>query len=448
MKNNSLKSLLVVSMFLPSIVTATSIPATITYTPPIDPVGTYVTTQCKIGATTVGTYTNYWYGPMSVTSLAPAAPDSYLWYDTGGGGLMSYTAIPGYYLWYDAFMGGKIATNGADPGCYVPGVLRVSTGTYSCPNGYILSGTNCLSSPDLTAGAVTPFTATAGTPSIFSAIISNTGAGSTGAGFSNFFQVATAANGGGVITDLTSSTMTTLAAGVNAVSTSPAYTFPVAGTYSVRACADKTSSGNTGVITESDETNNCGVWTTVTVVAPSSCTLPWGGTIASGNSATAYQSSLVTAPTTCASVSESRTCTNGTLSGTYTNQSCAVASSCTLPWGGSIASGASTPAYLFPSVPSPTTCASVSQTRTCTNGVLSGSYANDTCFVVTSCNLPWGGTIASGNSVTAYQTPSVTSPTTCASVSQTRTCASGTLSGTYTNQSCTAGGIKIKYQQF
>ena len=58
-------------------------------------------------------------------------------------------------------------------------------------------------------------------------------------------------------------------------------------------------------------------------VCAASCPLPWGGTILSGASATAYQSSSVTYPATC--TSQSRTCTNGSLSGTYTNQTCATA---------------------------------------------------------------------------------------------------------------------------
>lgn len=52
-----------------------------------------------------------------------------------------------------------------------------------------------------------------------------------------------------------------------------------------------------------------------------------------------------------------------------------------------------------------------------------------------SCNLPWGGTVAHGGTVAAYQSPSVVSPASC--VSESRVCNNGTLSGTYTNQSCT-----------
>ena len=61
---------------------------------------------------------------------------------------------------------------------------------------------------------------------------------------------------------------------------------------------------------------------------PASCTLPWGGTIASGSSITAYYATPVACGSTC--TSQTRTCTNGTLSGTYTKQSCTV-SACPTP---------------------------------------------------------------------------------------------------------------------
>lgn len=53
------------------------------------------------------------------------------------------------------------------------------------------------------------------------------------------------------------------------------------------------------------------------------------------------------------------------------------------------------------------------------------------------CNLPWGGSIAHGANVTAY---SSTAPAAaCSTVQETRTCSNGTLSGSFTNQSCTNG---------
>lgn len=120
--------------------------------------------------------------------------------------------------------------------------------------------------PDLTAGSISPTSATAGNATTLSATISNIGNLSTGSSFNNFLQVATAANGGGTITDLAAVNMSTLASGASAA-TSKAYTFPSGGTYSTRACADKSSAGNGGTITESNEGNNCGVWTNITVTA-------------------------------------------------------------------------------------------------------------------------------------------------------------------------------------
>ncbi|MBI5405815.1 hypothetical protein HY972_02155, partial [Candidatus Kaiserbacteria bacterium] len=85
-------------------------------------------------------------------------------------------------------------------------------------------------------------------------------------------------------------------------------------------------------------------------------------------------------------------------------------------------------------------------TTTCTftayNGATVGNSLTRSLTIqpqaVGSCPLPWGGTIAGGSSVTAYQSPSVVFPAAC--VSQTRTCSNGTLSGSYTNQSCTVIG--------
>ncbi|MFZ1075611.1 MAG: hypothetical protein WAN50_04530 [Minisyncoccia bacterium] len=119
----------------------------------------------------------------------------------------------------------------------------------------------------------------------------------------------------------------------------------------------------------------------ITVTAPAACTLPWGGTLANGSSVTAYQASSVNSGDTCNS--QTRTCTNGTLSGSYTNQSCTVVyPSCTLPWGGTLANGSSVTAYQSPTAISPITCSSISETRTCTNGTLSGSYTNQNCSQV------------------------------------------------------------------
>ncbi|MDX2096040.1 MAG: type II secretion system protein [Alphaproteobacteria bacterium] len=66
------------------------------------------------------------------------------------------------------------------------------------------------------------------------------------------------------------------------------------------------------------------------------------------------------------------------------------------------------------------------------------SKANAACA---SCALPWGGSLASGSSVLAYQTSSVTCGNSC--VSQSRTCTNGSLSGSYTNASCSVGTCAV-----
>ncbi|OGI57093.1 hypothetical protein A3B85_03115 [Candidatus Nomurabacteria bacterium RIFCSPHIGHO2_02_FULL_37_13] len=126
------------------------------------------------------------------------------------------------------------------------------------------TGLNC-ASPNLTASNPIPNVAVVNTPLTFSSTITNIGGVSTGSSFSNFFQTATATNGGGTLTDLVSSSMTTLAASESDTATSPSVTFFSVGTYSVRACADKTNRNSAGSIPESDENNNCSPWTNITV---------------------------------------------------------------------------------------------------------------------------------------------------------------------------------------
>ncbi|SCZ34063.1 hypothetical protein [Afifella marina] len=165
------------------------------------------------------------------------------------------------------------------------------------------------------------------------------------------------------------------------------------------------------------------------------CDLPWGSTLSDGQNVTAYQTASVPFGSNC--VSETRSCTGGELSGSYTHQTCnaEAPSNCTLPWGGTISHGSSVTAYQSPTVPFGNNC--VSQIRTCSNGTLSGSYSNSSCTVApgASCTLPWGGTISHGSGVTAYQYADQSCGNT-----QTRGCFDGTLSGTYMNQSCTAVG--------
>lgn len=165
--------------------------------------------------------------------------------------------------------------------------------------------------------------------------------------------------------------------------------------------------------------------------APQSCTFN-GTSVASGQSVTAYQSSSVPFNQTC--TSQSRTCTNGTLSGSYTNTSCSVAAAASCTFNGqAISSGSSITAYQSSSVLFGQQC--VAQTRNCQNGTLSGAYAYGACSVggAASCTLD-GINVAHGSSQTFYSTRMVPFGSLCSAISQSRTCANGTLSGSASYQ--------------
>lgn len=141
--------------------------------------------------------------------------------------------------------------------------------------------------------------------------------------------------------------------------------------------------------TKSTDSTVCNWHNNFVTTGATSCQTPWGATIASGSNTTAYQTDTVAYGSTCSS--ETRACNNGTLSGTFTYQSCTPAASpdCTAPWGASVPNGTSVLAYNNATVPAGTTCTqnNNSESRTCTNGILSGSYTHDTCSVQNTRNI-------------------------------------------------------------
>lgn len=155
---------------------------------------------------------------------------------------------------------------------------------------------------------------------------------------------------------------------------------------------------------------------------PLRCTLPWGGTIGGGASVTAYSSTSPTGP--CSAVSQTRTCVGSTLSGTFLNSACT--NGCTgTPWG-SVSSGYSNTAYSTSNPAGP--CAGASQTRTCSNGSLSGSYT------VTSCTngcaaqtTSWSSCSGNTTALSSGGSMSVTNSNGGYSGSVTVTCTNGTL---------------------
>lgn len=186
-----------------------------------------------------------------------------------------------------------------------------------------------------------------------------------------------------------------------------------------RVCANGVLSGSYGF-------GNCTVGTTA-----AGCLFN-GQTVAHGATVVGYSSSTVGYGQVCGS--QSRTCTNGTLSGTYNFPSCSVggAASCSLG-GQSIAHGQSVVAYASSTVAAGSTCSS--QSRTCINGTLSGNFANLSCTANSASSCYFNGqTIAHGGSVYAYASSVVGYGSSCSG--QTRTCNNGTLSGSYQASSC------------
>lgn len=109
--------------------------------------------------------------------------------------------------------------------------------------------------PDLTAGGVTPTTATQGQTRTLSATISNIGTRAAGASTGYFRLTAPVAKNS---TTALVSTPTVPVGGSTVASFN--YTFASAGTYSVQLCADWN-----GAVAESNEGNNCGPWTDIVV---------------------------------------------------------------------------------------------------------------------------------------------------------------------------------------
>ncbi|MFW5878728.1 MAG: hypothetical protein ACOCVR_02820, partial [Myxococcota bacterium] len=166
------------------------------------------------------------------------------------------------------------------------------------------------------------------------------------------------------------------------------------------------------------------------------CTTPWGDDISHGESVTAYENEIEPCEGTC--VDETRTCSYGTLSGSYTNETCsAPCADCpatTVTWGSYDCSGS-------------LSATSHGNTRTATNSEdgRSGSatyFCDDGTWELQSgstcdadgCTTPWGTTISHGSSVTAFQDSSVACGDSCDS--QARTCSYGDLSGSYTYKTC------------
>ncbi|MBK5215241.1 MAG: hypothetical protein JJE53_00305 [Candidatus Pacebacteria bacterium] len=159
---------------------------------------------------------------------------------------------------------GDTTTDEQDSACHIGGDLnKAYIANHFSESIIITSG-----EPDLVAGFVTPSSTLIDTATILNSLIRNDGEGSTVSGFSSFFTITEtspdeaqtdAANNIELVVD-------TLALSPGTSSTAKAtHTFTKSGTYYIRACADKKTGGDAGTITEINENNNCGAWTTFTV---------------------------------------------------------------------------------------------------------------------------------------------------------------------------------------
>lgn len=242
--------------------------ANTTYTLTCTGTGGTATAQATVSVTSAPISGSCSASPTSIT-----AGSSTTWTASASGGTGTYT-----YSWSgtDSLSGTtkSLAKTYTATGSKTASVTITSGSASKTVNCSTTVTVNATAQPDLTAGGITPTTATAGTPVSLTSQVTNQGNSTTGAGFYTLFQKATDASGTGA-TDLgTYNRATALAAG-SSFNATYSYTFASAGTYYFRACADKSSAGNAGVIAESNENNNCGPWTAVTVSStppPSSMT--------------------------------------------------------------------------------------------------------------------------------------------------------------------------------
>lgn len=190
-----------------------------------------------------------------------------------------------------------------------------------------------------------------------------------------------------------------------------------------------------GTAIGSGGTTNCNF--TLTVNAPANCALPWGGTINHGASVTAHQASGVAAGQSC--VSESRSCSNGTLSGSYVYENCTVAPTCLLSASPtSVNNGQST--TLTWSSSGASSCSGTNFSGSGTSGSTSVSPSSQTTYTM-SCSNVGGSTSCSGTGaggVGALVSVSCTPAYTCTGASSNVITYTGAACSTSTIDTCVA----------
>ncbi len=287
-----------------------------------------------------------------------------------------------------------------------------ATGTYNCSQQCVgtppaaPSEAGCVVPPDLTAGSVTPTTAVKDQTVTLSATVSNTG-GTTGAGFTDIFQIhpnSVPATFAEISAIRTYASAAVGASSSNTMSTS--YAFPSVGTWYVRACADLNAS-NAGSITETNEGNNCGAWTAISVSDNSlSCNVTYSDTNGNGVNNTGEPVTFSITPSTLGgsayTYDPSESGTNITGGATLSNY--------TYSAGGSYEMRVTSSGYnpticyadiAFPCAPSPTGTLSSDRSRVSQGGTVTLSWSG-VAGVHTSCSI----TSSSGENFSISTAPS------------------------------------------
>ena len=208
------------------------------------------------------------------------------------------------------------------------------------------------------------------------------------------------------------------------------------------SCSSETRTCNNGQLSGTFTYSSC------SVSAPAVCNFS-GKTISDGEGVLAYSSAIVPYGHSCSS--QVRTCKDGVLSGTYAYTSCASGSPSSCVFNSqTVASGSSVTAYQLASVPFGQSCQS--QTRLCTNGSLSGVYTSPTCFPESpkSCSTAWGETVGHGQVIDGYSTAQVNFGDSCANYRTQATCVNGILSGAVISASCSVSAPTkcVAYKSF
>lgn len=128
--------------------------------------------------------------------------------------------------------------------------------------------------PDLTTGATDKVVFPFGSATVVTAPVTNIGNANVSGTFQTFFQTTSNAsnlgnnyNPAGPYTEYSGTAITNLTS-AQSKNTQHTFTFNAAQTGSMRACADKSSAGDGGVISEADDNNNCSPWVNFTVTPP------------------------------------------------------------------------------------------------------------------------------------------------------------------------------------